>query len=116
MGLFVLQSGYFEQTKNLPNRPLLITVGAPHCGQFSPVVSSFMGSIVPSSLRLKFIVFLHSGYPEQARKYPSFPHLITMLFPHFSHFKSVGVSSPFTLRISILAFSRCWSKGRYKST
>ena len=83
-------------------------MAAPQAGHFSSVVtsSSFTGSIAPSSVRRKFMVFRHSGYPEQARNSPMRPHLMTMGLPHFSHRCSVASSWRFTSRMVTSALAR----------
>ena len=67
-----------------PNLPRFTTMPEPHLGQSSSVVSSGAASMAPLSVRTKGLVFLHSGYPEQARNCPFLPHLTTMGLPHLS--------------------------------
>src|SRR5881628_19302 len=52
-----------EHERNLPNRPLLITIGEPHFSHFSSVATSCLATIlmVPSGSRSKFWVFLQGG-------------------------------------------------------
>src|SRR3954469_24169095 len=106
IGAVVLHSGYFEQAWNSPKRPRRMTIGDPHVGHFSSVSRVvFTTVMVPSSAFLYSLVLRHSGYPQQARKWPLRPHLLTMFLPHFSQLCSVVASSRFTSRISIFALS-----------
>ena len=71
--------------------------------------------ISPLSLRLKFLVFLHSGYCGQARNSPLRPHLITIMAPHLSQSMSVGTSWRLTSRISFVGFFEVARERRVKA-
>src|SRR3989338_2855009 len=90
-------------------------MGLPHFSQTSPLyfsfnsstsfaVRSFSSLLLPLVAPGKGLVFLQSGYPEQARNLPKRPSLISMGLPHLSQtsFVSSVVSSFFE---SVCSFS-----------
>src|SRR4030042_251017 len=113
-GFVFLHSGYCEQARNLPYLPTFITIGEAHFSHFSSVtwvIFSEPGSLCSvSSVRSGF-VFLHCGNPEHAKNLPCLPHRMTMGRPHFSHFKSVGMSSGLIFPLVFSTSARSLLKG-----
>src|SRR5512146_2586494 len=107
----VRHSGYPEQARNGPNRPRFRTIGFPQFSHAWPSPAALSPlplppvSGPPLPLPGSSLVFLHSGYPEQARNFPKRPHLMTMVRPHFSQTWSVGSSMALTFFIFFLACS-----------
>src|SRR4051812_39581442 len=74
--LVFLHSGYPEQAKNFPRRPMRMTIALPHNSHFSPVSSGF--TMLPA-LSME-ILYVQAGYVEQAKNFPKRLSRTTIMF------------------------------------